>query len=119
LLAIAPEECLPLVASRLSASDDGVRDFAALALGESRHPAALQHLKNAWDDVLVTHEMRAVLIRAAAVHRTEQAFDWLIGIIENGSAKQAEVAADALSVYERNAKLSERVQAALASRKRR
>jgi HEAT repeat protein len=119
LLAIAPEECLPLVASRLSANDDAVRDFAALALGESRHPSALQHLKNAWDDVLVSPEMRAVLIRAAAVHRTEQAFDWLIGIIENGSAKQAEVAADALSVYERNTKLSERVQAALASRKRR
>jgi HEAT repeat protein len=119
LLVIAPEECLPLVASRLSDKDDSVRDFAALALGESRHPGALRYLREAWDDVLVRDDMRAVLIRAAAVHRSEAAFDWLISIIENGSAKQAEVAADALSVYERNTKLMERMNAALAGRKRR
>jgi HEAT repeat protein len=119
LLAIAPEESLPLIAARLSDKDDSVRDFAALALGESRHPAALQYLQKAWEDVLVRDDMRAVLIRAAAVHRSEPAFDWLISIIENGSAKQADVAADAISVYERNVKLMERMKAALAGRKRR
>jgi HEAT repeat protein len=118
LLAIAPEECMSLVAAKLSSNDDAVRDFAALALGESRHPAALQHLRNAWDDVLVSPEMRAVLIRAAAVHRTEPAFDWLLSIIEEGTATQADVAVDALAVYERNTKLAERVQAALAKRKK-
>jgi HEAT repeat protein len=119
LLALAPDECLPLVASRLRSPDDTVRDFAALALGESRLPKALKHLQDVWEDVLVKPEMRATLIRAAAVHRTEEAFDWLISIIESGGAKQAEVAVDALSVYERNTKLNERVKAALASRKRR
>ncbi len=94
-----------------------MRDFAALALGESRHPAALQHLRKAWEDVLVSPEMRAVLIRAAAVHRTDAAFDWLLSIIEEGTPRQSAVAVDALSVYERNTKLTERVQAALASRK--
>jgi HEAT repeat protein len=117
LLAIAPEESLSLVASRLSDKSDSVRDFAALALGESRHPKALQYLQKAWEDVLVRDDMRAVLIRAAAVHRSEAAFDWLISIIEDGSAKQAEVAADALSVYERNTKLMDRVKAAQAKRK--
>jgi HEAT repeat protein len=119
LLAIAPEESLPLVASRLADKEDSVRDFAALALGESRHPKALQYLQKAWEDVLVRDDMRAVLIRAAAVHRSEAAFDWLISIIEDGNAKQAEVAADALSVYERNTKLMDRVKAAQAGRKRR
>jgi HEAT repeat protein len=118
LLAVAPQESLALVASQLSHENDAVRDFAALALGESHLPAALDCLKKAWDDVFVTPEMRAVLIRAAAVHRSDEAFDWLVGIIENGSARQAEVAADALAVYERNTKLQARIEAALAARGR-
>jgi HEAT repeat protein len=117
LLAIAPEECVDLVASNLSHRDDAVRDFAALALGESRHPLALKALRARWDDVLVSETMRAVLIRAAAVHRSDAAFDWLLSIIEEGTKKQAEVAVDALSVYERNTKLAERVKAALAKRR--
>lgn len=116
LLAIAPEENMALVASNLSHRDESVRDFAALALGESRHPMALKHLRNRWDAVLVSAEMRAVLIRAAAVHRSEEAFDWLLSIIAEGPKKQADVAVDALSVYERNTKLAERVKAALATR---
>lgn len=119
LLAIAPEECMALVASNLSHRDDAVRDFAALALGESRHPLALGYLRERWDDVFVSAEMRAVLIRAAAVHRSEAAFDWLLSIIEEGPKKQAEVAVDALSVYERNIKLADRVKAALAKRSER
>ena len=119
LLAIAPDECMALIASNLSHEDDAVRDFAALALGESRHPLALKHLRERWDDVFVSDEMRGVLIRAAAVHRTDAAFDWLLSIIGEGPKKQAEVAVDALSVYERNTKLAERVKAALASRKER
>lgn len=116
LLAIAPEECMALVATHLSHKDETVRDFAALALGESHHALALDHLRRRWDDVLVSEQMRATLIRAAAVHRSEAAFDWLLTIIEEGSKKQAEVAVDALSVYERNTKLAERVKAALAKR---
>jgi hypothetical protein len=116
LLAIAPGECMPLVAAQLAHKDDAVRDFAALALGESHHPEALKYLRKAWDDVLVSKEMRAVLIRAAAVHRSEGAFEWLLSIIESGAQAQADVAMDALSVYQRNAKLHERVQAALAKR---
>ena len=116
LLAIAPEECMALVASNLSHKDDAVRDFAALALGESRHPLALKYLRERFEGVFVSDEMRGVLLRAAAVHRTEEAFDWLLSIIEEGPQKQSDIAVDALSVYERNARLAERVSAALARR---
>ncbi len=116
LMSIAPDECVAFVGAQLASSTEGVRDFAALALGESRHPQALQQLRAAWDDVYVSPEMRAVLIRAAALHRTEAAFDWLVSIIERGSRAQADIAVDALSVYERNTKLLERVQAALSRR---
>jgi HEAT repeat protein len=117
LLSIAPEECLPFVATYLSDENDGVRDFAALALGESRHPRALEHLRTAWDDVHDTGNFHAVLVRAAALHRSEVAFDWLISIIEHDAPAHADVAVEALSVYERNTKLVERVQVALAKRK--
>jgi HEAT repeat protein len=116
LLSIAPDECVPFVGAQLAHANEAVRDFAALALGESRHPAALAQLREAWDQAYVMADMRAVLIRAAALHRSEAAFDWLVSIIETGSRAQAEIAADALSVYERNAKLLERVRAALAKR---
>jgi HEAT repeat protein len=116
-LSIAQEECLPFVAAYLSDDNDGVRDFAALTLGESRHPRALEHLRKAWDAVHDTADFRAVLIRAAALHRSEAAFDWLISIVEHGTPGHADVAVEALSVYERNTKLSARVQAAWAKRK--
>jgi hypothetical protein len=116
LLAIAPEECLSLVADHMARANEGIRDFAALALGESRHPRALEQLRAAWDTDILNTEFRSVLIRAAALHRSEAAFEWLLHIIAEGSRKHADVAAEALGVYERNSKLIERVQAALAKR---
>src|SRR5690606_13306848 len=100
-------------------ADEAVRDYAALALGESRHPLALDELKGAWDSRLIPSGLRSVLARAAALHRSEAAFDWLIGIIENGRADEAAIAADALSVYARNARLMERVKVAQAARESR
>jgi len=115
LLSVAPEECLSFVASYLATGPDDIRDFAALALGESRRPEALEHLRTAWESTF-DKDFRAVLIRAAALHRSEPAFDWLLSIIEHGTAAHADVAVEALSVYERNTKLGERVQEALAKR---
>jgi HEAT repeat protein len=117
LLSVAPEECLSFVASYLATGPDDIRDFAALALGESRRPEALEHLRTAWESTF-DKDFRAVLIRAAALHRSEPAFDWLLSIIEHGTAAHADVAVEALSVYERNTKLGERVQEALAKRER-
>ena len=116
LLSVAKDECMSFVAEYLSDTEEGIRDFAALALGESRHPQALEHLRTAWDNGYGATEFRNVLIRAAAIHRTEAAYDWLISLIEHGSPAHADVAVEALSVYERNTKLGERVQAALTKR---
>jgi hypothetical protein len=118
LLAIAPDESMGLVAERLRDSDTGVPDYAALALGESRHPAALKYLQEAWTSTPPSSELRQVLARSAALHRSEAALDWLVSIIERGDAKSAELAADALSVFDRNEKLMQRAEAALAARTR-
>jgi len=114
ILAIAPEEGMPFVAGYLAGDNEGVRDFAALALGESRQPRALEYLRDTCK--YTVGDFRTVLIRAAALHRSEAAFDWLISIIAEGSRTDCDVAIEALSVYERNTKLAERVKAALAQR---
>ncbi len=117
ILSIAPLECLPFVATYLSGENEGVRDFAALALGESRNPKAVEYLRGAWDAVGPFGDFPVVLIRAAALNRTDAAFDWLISIIETGTKANADAAVEALAVYERNTKLNERVRQALARRK--
>lgn len=116
LLSIAPEESMALVGGRLSDKDEAVRDYAALALGESRHPLALDQLIAAWKQPFASAGLRGVLARATALHRSEAAFDWLVGVIEQGTTMDAELAADALSVYERNATLMKRVADAQAAR---
>lgn len=118
LLAIAPEHSLQLVSSQLRHSDDAVRDFAALALGESRLAQALDHLIAAWNDAYLSPAMRSVIARAVALIRTEAAFDWLVGLIEKGRPVDADIAADALSVYDRNARLMQRVREAKDLRRR-
>lgn len=116
LLAIAADQNLLFVAEHLSHADPSIQEYAALALGESRHPAAFEQLRAAWDTACVTREARATLIRAAALHRSEAAFDWLVAIIEREARVYADVAVEALAVYDRNSKLMERMRAAEARR---
>lgn len=119
MMSIAPLECLPFVASYLTGENESIRDLAALALGECRNPKVVEYLRAAWDACGALGEFPVVLIRAAALNRTEPAFDWLIAIIELGAQRHADAAVEALAVYERNTKLSERVEQALARRKAR
>ncbi len=116
LLAITPEDSLPFVATYLAGKDEALREYAALALGESRRPEAFTLLRDAWDE-LVSAESRTVLIRAASLHRSEAALVWLVGLIETAPAKLARVAVEALAVYSRNARLMELVEGARNRRK--
>ena len=115
LLIIEPDHSLPFVAEYLRHADDALREFAALALGESRLPQALTLLRDAWDEA-VGSETRGALIRATALHRSEAAFEWLLEIIATGSSKHAQAAVAALAVYERNSRLIEQIEAAKARR---
>lgn len=117
ILSIAPLECLPFVATYLGGENESIRDFAALAMGECRNPKVVEYLQAAWEASGALGEFPIVLIRAAALNRTEPAFDWLVSIIESGAQRHADAAVEALAVYERNTKLTERVKRALARRK--
>jgi len=116
LLTVEPDESPAFVAGFLENEDDAIQEAAALALGESRLPLALEFLKAAWEGVLVPAELRRVLVRAAALHRSDEAFDWLLKLVAEGDTRIATEAVDVLSIYRHNEKLTERLRQAIAER---
>jgi hypothetical protein len=116
LLAAEPEESLGFVATFLQHADDTVRELAALALGESRLDGALAPLQAAFSGVLVGSEFRRALLRAAAAHRSEAAFDWLLSIVAEARVAVAGEAIQALAPYTHNAKLLQRLETTLTAR---
>jgi hypothetical protein len=116
LLSVAPEESLAFVSPYLAHADGALRELAALALGESRAPGALEILKNAWNAVVVADELRSTLISAAAAHRSEAAFDWLLALAAESRVPVAEQVVEALAPYKHNARLAQRLAAVLEQR---
>ena len=116
LLAVEPEESLEFVAGYLEHADDAVRELAALALGESRLDAALAPLKQAWSGVLLSEEFRRALLRGVAAHRSEAAADWLLELVAEARVAVALEIVDALALYKSNAKLMQRLTAAVTER---
>jgi HEAT repeat protein len=116
LMSVEPEGSLAFVAQWLAKPDDALRELAALALGESRVPAALDALKTAWTQPVVADELRFTLIRAASAHRSEAAFDWLLSIAADSRSVVAARVIESLEPYKNNARLGERLRSVLAAR---
>ena len=116
LLTVEPDESPAFVARFLDADDEAVVEAAALALGESRHPAALGFIQDAWEGVLVSAELRRALLRAASLHRSAEAFDWLLGLAAEGSSRIAGEVVELLAIYRQNEQLAARLRAAVAPR---
>jgi hypothetical protein len=116
LLSVEPDESIGFVARYLQHSDEELRELAALALGESRLPGALPHLEAAWTAVLLSDGFRRALLRAAAAHRSEAAFDWLLSIAAEARNKVAVEIVEALAVYKHNSKLARRLETLVAER---
>ena len=119
LMSIEPEDSLAFVAKWITDANDVLRELAALALGESRVPAALDVLKTAWEEPLVTDELRFAIIRAAAAHRSEAAFAWLLSIAAEARTLVAERVIESLEPYKNNAQLAERLGTVLDARRER
>jgi hypothetical protein len=116
LLGVEPDETIGFVAAYLTHADDAVRELAALALGESRLEGALAPLQQVWGDVLLGEEFRRALLRAAAAHRSEAAFDWLLTIVADARPAVVLEIVEALAIYRHNAKLKQRLESALDER---
>lgn len=116
LLDVEPDDSLAFVAGYLTHADAALREVAAIALGGSRLDGALAQLKAAWDDPLPSPEFRNALLRAAALHRSEAAFDWLIELAAGGDKRVAADVVEVLALYRQNAKLAARLEETLAER---
>lgn len=116
LLRVAGNDVLDFVAQFLDDPRPEVAALAALALGESHLEGALTLLRARWDAVPYKRDADRVLLRAAALHRSDLALDWLIEVAGSGDRKSAEVAIAELGAYRNNARLRARLEAVLAER---
>ncbi len=116
LLQVAAQEALGFVAGFLDAPDAQVRGLAALALGESHLDGALVLLRARWDSEPLKRDGDRVLLRAAALHRSEAALDWLIDVAAVGDRVSAEVAILELGTYRKTERVRERLGRAVAER---
>lgn len=116
LLQLDPDETFEFVAGFLDGADQEIAQYAALALGESRQPAALKALCAAFDQVYVEREFRRILIRAVVLQRSEPAYAWLLDVAAERDADTCELVIEELSIYQTNSKLQARLAQALAAR---
>lgn len=116
LLSILPEESVDFVAGYLDHASSYIQESAALALGESRLDTAFQALQDAWQEILLSMQFRRVLLQAIALLRQDNAYAFLLTVIENDSTQSACEAIEALAIYRHNAKLRASVEAIVTKR---
>lgn len=115
LIDLDPKASIPFVAEFLEEGDQGVREAAALALGESRRPEALDVLK-AFRERLSPGQLQEVVLLAIAMLRLPAAVDLLVEIVSKEDQATAKSALSALAIHRHNPKIVERVAAILTSR---
>jgi HEAT repeat protein len=115
LLRLAPASSLPLVERSLHSPNPQISEMAALALGESRLPAALPLLRQWWQQNR-DPELRQTGLLAIAMLRQPEAIEFLLTLISQPNPQDAEAAAVALGIYSDDRELMARMQALLAAR---
>jgi hypothetical protein len=91
-------------------------ELAALALGESRLDAAVALLRARFEAEPLRRSRDRVLLRAAAMARTDAAFDWLLELAAAGDAATATAAVEELAAYRHHRRLRDELAARLRAR---
>jgi len=115
LLAIAPGSSVDLVARNLDSADAAIVEAAALALGESHLPTAVEALINKWG-VYAADGLRSALVAGLALARTDSAFEFLFSRIETANERIGVEIISALAVYRHDDRIRSRVSVLIASR---
>jgi len=115
LLGIEHEAAIPFVAGFLESHDDDTREEAALALGASRLPGAVEVLKEAWTS---SRNFRSgePLLRAIGASRQESGLDFLLQLIRDGSPSDARDAVSALRFHRESSEIARRFREAVEAR---
>src|SRR5260370_42690667 len=113
---VSPGSSLGLVGDFLHSSSGGVAERAALALGESRIPAAFGKLREAWERT-ARLSLRRTLLLALAMLRKDEALEFLMTRLEEDTERAASDALAALVLYARDESVRERIDKVLIKRK--
>lgn len=113
LLRLDHTQAVPFVAEFLQSSDETAEE-AALALGVSRLPAALDVLKDAWTNSPAVS--RSALLRALSASRQESAIEFLLNVIRTGREREVIAAIDALEFHRDSTEMCEQIAAAVETR---
>jgi hypothetical protein len=97
ILQLSAEQA-PIVIAALQNGSADVQELAALALGEAKIPEAFAAIKQQWQRTRET-ELRQSFLLAIAMLRSEEAIDFLIGLLARGNAQDAKDALFALDIY--------------------
>ncbi|HEX8199585.1 MAG TPA: HEAT repeat domain-containing protein [Isosphaeraceae bacterium] len=108
LLAADPHGSLPLVAELLDPGNPFACEAAAMALGKSRLPEALDPLGDCWERSRSADLGRHVLL-AIAILRRPAAMDFLADLVASAPEPEAIAALSALGIYKDDPRLSERI----------
>jgi HEAT repeat protein len=109
LLSLDPTGSVEFVAKFLSSRTEGIAEQAALALGESRLPAAFEVLRDAWESG-GTGEQRRTLLVAIAMVRSDLALEFLLTRLAEESGPVAADALAGLAFYARDEAVLNRVE---------
>lgn len=115
LMSAAPEQSVGFVARFLDDEDDVLAEAAVWALGQSRHAAALEALKEKLERTL-DRALRKTIIAAIAASRSQEAVEYLCTQLRSASVQTAVNIIEALSSYARSETVSEPVRAAVEER---
>jgi HEAT repeat protein len=109
LLAVDPKENLSLVSEFLDPSNPSTCEAAAMALGKSRLPEALDPLKECWQR---SHsaELRQHILLAIAILRRPAANDYLMDLVASEPEPEASTALSALRIFKEDPRLRERIE---------
>ena len=108
LMQLEPSKSLEFVAGYLENRDPAVRESAAMALAESKQPAAVQLLIERWRPGMDETSRRA-LLTALSLARHESAFEFLFSLIAQGNVRSPAEAIMALALYRRDERIRNHV----------
>jgi HEAT repeat protein len=115
LLRVEREAAVPFVIEFLRSTKPDTREEAALALGASRLPAAVNALKNAFRD---KHRLLdgEILCRALSISRSEEAIQFLLQVLRTSRLNEVRDALQALALYRDSTEVRNRIREAIAHR---
>ena len=115
LLSLDPAGSVDFVARFLNSRAEGIGEQAALALGESRLPAAFEVLREAWERGGLGEQRRALLV-AIAMLRIDPALEFLLSRLAEESGPVAADALAGLAFYARDEAVLARVEGIIQER---